>query len=92
MIRSWRHKGLQQFYQTGTLKWIQAQHKPRLTIILQYLDAAVKPDDMALPGMYYHKLKGNRRGSYAVTVQTNWRVVFTFIGKHAMQVDYLDYH
>ena len=92
MIKSWQHKGLKQFYDTGNTKGIQTNHATRLTMILQRLDAAVKPDDLCLPGMRFHQLKGKRKGFYSVSVNGNWRVIYTFKQGHALLVDYLDYH
>jgi proteic killer suppression protein len=92
MIKTWQHKGLKQFYDTGTLRGIQSKHKKRLTIILQRLDAATKPDDLNLPGMRFHQLQGRYKGFYSVTVSGNWRVIYKFEGKDAILVDYLDYH
>lgn len=92
MIKTWKHKGLKRFFETGSLAGIQEKHKLRLTIILQYLSAAVIPEDMDLPGMRFHPLKGELKGYYAVTVSGNWRVIYQFEGKDAILVDYLDYH
>lgn len=92
MIRSFRHKGLQRFFGTGSKSGIQASHADRLRLILGRLDAATSPGDMALPGLVLHPLKGERRGFWAVRVSGNWRVTFRFVGKDAEVVDYEDYH
>ncbi len=92
MIKSWKHKGLKQFYETGSLKGIQAKHQLRLKIILQRLDAAICSEDLNLPGMRWHELKGKLKNFYSVTVNGNWRVIYKFEGKDAILVDYLDYH
>jgi proteic killer suppression protein len=47
---------------------------------------------MALPGLDLHPLKGDRKGTWAVSVSGNWRVTFKFVGKDAEAVDYEDYH
>jgi len=39
-----------------------------------------------------HKLKGDRKGRWAVSVSGNWRVVFAFEGTNATDVDLIDYH
>lgn len=83
---------MKQFYDTGNTRGIQANHVTRLSIILQRLDAAVKADDLRLPGMRFHQLKGKRKGFYSVSVNGNWRVIYTFERGHAMLIDYLDYH
>jgi len=92
MIKSWQHKGLKLFYETGSRKGIQAKHLLRLKIILQRLDAAIKPDDLNLPGMNFHSLKGKLKDFYSVSVSGNWRVIYKFEGQHATLVDYIDYH
>ena len=92
MIRSFKHKGLGRFFETGTKSGIQAHHAERLRFILGLLSAATAPRDMALPGLDLHQLKGDRKGTWAVSVSGNWRITFRFIGKDAEAVDYEDYH
>ena len=92
MIRSWQHKGLKLFYETGSVAKIQAQHAEKIHDILQALDVATKPEDMRFPGLSLHKLTGALKNFHAVTVRGNWRIIFGFQGKDAILVDYLDYH
>ncbi len=92
MIKSFRHKGLEKFYTTGSKAGIQAKHASKLRRILGLLDAATKPDDVNLPGFRLHPLTGKEKGFYSVWVSGNWRVVFQFVGEDIELVDYLDYH
>jgi proteic killer suppression protein len=92
MIKTWRHKGLKKFFETGSRAGIIAMHEKKLKIILQRLNAAIKPDDMNTPNMKFHKLIGVLNGFYSVTVTANWRVIFRFTGQNAEDVDYVDYH
>ena len=92
MIRSWKHKGLRRFYESGDTSGIQHKHTNRLKIILQRLNGATKATDMNTPGMKFHGLEGKLKGFYSVSVSGNWRVVFQFEGQDAILVDYLDYH
>ena len=92
MIQSFKHKGLKQFFLSGTTKGIQPQHAKRLRLILGRLHAASQPQDMNLPGLRLHELTGERSGTWSVTVSGNWRVTFRFEGEHAEVVDYEDYH
>lgn len=92
MIVSFSHKGLERFYHTGATSGIQAMHAKRLRIILTLLDAAVVINDMDAPGLRLHRLKGEKKDVWAVTVQANWRVTFTFEGGNAEIVNYEDYH
>lgn len=91
MIRSFKHKGLARFFETGSKAGIQSAHAERLRLILGRLNAAVKAEDMGLPGLRLHPLKGERKGTWAVWVSGNWRVTFRFVGADAEVVDYEDY-
>lgn len=77
---------------TGKTAGIRADHAKRLRLILARLSAAQRPQDMALPGLRFHPLKGDRNGFFAVNVSGNWRVVFRFDAQDAADVDYTDYH
>lgn len=92
MIRSFKHKGLAKFFETGSKAGIQSAHADRLRLILGRLNAAVKAEDMGLPGLRLHPLKGERKGTWAVSVSGNWRITFRFVGPDAEVVNYEDYH
>ncbi len=92
MIRSFKHKGLELFFETGRKSGLQAKHSKRLQLILGRLNASTSAEDMNLPGLYLHKLSGNRSKYWSVRVSGNWRVTFRFNGVHAEVVDYEDYH
>ena len=92
MIRSFRHKGLERFFITGSKKGIQPDHAERIARILDRLDASISPADMNLPGYRLHELKGQETGTWSVTVSANWRIVFQFDNQDAVFVDYMDYH
>ncbi len=92
MIQSFKHKGLQKFFTTGSKAGIITKHAPRLEERLQALHTATVIDDMDLPGWRLHPLKGDRADLWAVNVSGNWRVVFEFKDGHAYVVNYEDYH
>ncbi len=92
MIRSFRHKGLAQFFETGSTRGINADHGAKLGRQLAVLNTATVPDSMNLPGYRLHQLKGSRNGQWAVWVSGNWRLVFAFDGPDAVDVDLIDYH
>jgi len=92
VIRGFKHKGLEKFFSTGSKAGIQAQHAERLRVILGRLSVSTAPEDINLPGLGLHQLKGDRKGTWAVKVSENWRITFTFVGKDADAVDYEDYH
>lgn len=92
MISTFRHKGLQRFYQTGSTSGINAAHAEKLARILGLLDVAVSPDDLNLPAFRLHPLKGRLKDHWSISVSGNWRVTFRFVGLDVELVDYLDYH
>ncbi|MDR3054802.1 MAG: type II toxin-antitoxin system RelE/ParE family toxin [Zoogloeaceae bacterium] len=92
MIIGFRHKGLEQLYRTGSARGVQAVHARKLGMILQLLDVAQQPEDMGLPGLGLHPLKGGLVGHWSVSVNANWRVTFRFVGTDVELVDYQDYH
>jgi len=92
MIKSFAHKGLERFFTSGNTAGIQAMHAKRLQLILALLNDAITINDMDAPALRLHQLKGNLKGSWAVTVQANWRVIFQFEDGNAHVIDYLDYH
>ena len=49
-------------------------------------------EDMQIPSLALHELKGSRKKTWAVTVQANWRITFRFENGDAEIVDYEDYH
>ena len=92
MLRSFRHKGLERFFRTGSKAGIQPAHAQRLRLQLARLDGAQTPGDMNLPGWKCHALKGDLSGHWAVWVDKNWRLTFAFESEDAVLVDYRDYH
>jgi proteic killer suppression protein len=91
VIKSFRHKGLERFFTSGSKAGIRAAHAQRLARQLARLDAARRPEDMAVPGWQLHSLKGDLAGCWAVAVSGNWRLIFAFEGEDAVRVDYQDY-
>ncbi len=92
MIEGFTHKGLERFFLQGIKSRIQPRHATRLRLILARLQASTCPQDMNLPGLQLHQLKGDRAGTWAVMVSGNWRVTFVFREGDAQFVDYEDYH
>lgn len=92
MIKSFEHKGLQAFFETGKKAGIQPHHAPKLARQLARLNAAKVPEDMNLPGWRLHPLVGSLTGHYSVSVNGNWRLTFRFDGGDVVLVDYQDYH
>jgi proteic killer suppression protein len=92
MIEGFRHKGLKLLFYDDDRSKVNAEHVDRLGLILSALDAASRAEDMDQPTFRLHALKGDRKGTWAVTVRANWRVTFNFADGNASNVDLEDYH
>ncbi|MEZ9006713.1 type II toxin-antitoxin system RelE/ParE family toxin [Vibrio sp. 10N.247.311.59] len=92
MIKTFKHKGLKKFFETGSKAGIQAQHERKLRMQLAAIDTATIIDDVDLPGFKLHPLKGDRDGIWSITVNGNWRITFEFIDGNAYILNYEDYH
>ena len=92
MIKSFKHKGLEKFYESGNTKGVQANHAKKLRMQLAALDTAQSIDDMDIPGYRLHQLTGDRRGIWTITVNANWRLTFEFEEGNVYILNYEDYH
>lgn len=92
MIKTIRHKGLREYWERGTARKLNADWVPKIRRILSALDRAGAPEDMNLPGYYFHPLKGKEANRYSVRVSGNWRITFEFDGNDATILDLEDYH
>ena len=92
MIQKFKHKGLKQLFEKGNSSGVTTQHVKRLKLILALLETAETVEDMDLPGLSLHELKGNRKGIWALKVSGNWRVTFKIDKGDVLDLNYEDYH
>ena len=92
VIKTFKHKRLQKFYETGKTSGIQSAHKNKIRIRLAALDTATILEDMNIPGFRLHKLKGDMKDHWAIDVSKNWRITFRFVDGDVFVVNYEDYH
>ena len=92
MIKSFKHKGLKLFFETGSKSGIQPHHAAKLRLQLGLLDSAKSKDDVNVPAWRLHELKDDLVGHFAIWVNGNWRLTFKFIDEDIELVDYQDYH
>jgi proteic killer suppression protein len=90
VIRSFRNKALQTYFETGHGRRLSVQNIERVGRMLRALDDATGPEQLNLPGYHFHALRGERRWSLRVT--GNWRLTFGWDGNDATDVDLEDYH
>jgi toxin HigB-1 len=92
MIKSFKNKATQDFYQGKTAKQWQAFQK-QAERRLQILDEATCLDDLKnLPSNHFEALRGNRKGQFSIRINLQWRVCFKWINDEPHDVEIVDYH
>ena len=91
VIKRFRPKRLERLFRKGESQDMQAQHVSRIIRILDLLNDANSPEQVNIPGLYLHPLKGSRKGEWAVSVSGNWRITFRFEGEDVTDVTLEDY-
>ncbi len=79
-------------FEDADARGIRADQREKVENILAVLNRARKPEDLNLPGFRPHRLKGDLKDFWSVTVRANWRVIFRFEAGDAYDVDLIDYH
>jgi toxin HigB-1 len=92
MIVSFRSRALKRYWERDDVSKLPSDRLERIAMILDRLDAATKADDLNLPGLGFHKLSGQSKGRYAVSVSANWRITYGWKEQDAIEVDFEDYH
>ena len=92
VIRSFKHKGLRDLFEKGSITGVQPEHAARLRLQLAALDTARVVGDMDLPGYRLHPLKGDKQGRWSIAVNGNWRLTCEFSNADVHILDYEDYH
>ena len=74
-----RHKGLRHLYEDGNAKGVPSAMADKLGKLLLALETAEALEQLGrFPGWRLHPLKGERKGSWSLTVTGNWRLVFRY--------------
>lgn len=93
MIKSFKDGALKRLWEDGRTKGMDPKSLAKIRRILRDLDAIVDPQELANEqGYRFHEMKGDRKGTYAVTIRANWRITFEWDGDHVVRVDQEDYH
>ena len=91
MIRSFRNKALQRFFETGNPRGLNVQDHGPVARILRALEAITRPEDVDLPGYRFHSLSGDQKDRYSVRVTGNWRITFGWDVEDVTNIDIEDY-
>jgi proteic killer suppression protein len=90
VIRSFRNRALKRYFEADDPSGLSVLNVARVSRMLRVLDAAARPEQVNLPGFYWHPLQGEAR--WAIRVTGNWRITFAWDGADAVAVDLEDYH
>jgi proteic killer suppression protein len=92
-IVSFRHKGLRRFFEHGETRGVPQERVERLRRILTAIDSAERLEELeTLPGWRLHPLRGERRGTWSISLSGNWRLTFTVEDDRIHHMDLEDYH
>jgi proteic killer suppression protein len=92
VIKSWANRATQRFAEEGKGRFsgLDATLARRR---LQLLDEAERLEDLTgLKSVGLHRLRGARRGQWAISAGGAWRITFEFRDGHASNVEIVDYH
>jgi proteic killer suppression protein len=92
MIKSIRHKGLKEFFESGSKRGISPSLAARIARRLDVLNAAQRLADIDAHGFELHRLKGDRQDQWAISVSGNWRITFRFEKAEVFDINLEDYH
>ena len=93
MIKSFRHNGLRRLYESDDSRRLPNESVPRIKRILAALDTAETISELGLfPGWGLHRLKGDLKSYWSISISGNWRIIFRFKDGEVTDVDYIDYH
>jgi proteic killer suppression protein len=93
MIRSWRNTATRRIWEGEQPNQFRGLDFEAAIDLLLALNVATKLSDLSpLKSVGLHKLKGNRSGQWAMTVNDRWRICFEFRHGDAHLVEIVDYH
>jgi proteic killer suppression protein len=93
MIRSWRNAATRRVWEGERPNTFRGLDFDCALDLLAALNVAKKLQDLSpLRSVGPHKLKADRAGQWAMTVNDRWRICFEFRGGDAFNVEIVDYH
>jgi proteic killer suppression protein len=92
MIKTWATAATQRFAEEGKCKFSGLDEEAALEMLAALAAASSLKDLSPLKSIGLHKLKGGRKGQWAMTINGPWRVCFRFDDGDAWEVEIVDYH
>ena len=94
-IRNIIHKGLKKLFLQGAPKGVPTQAVKKLNNMLGFLQDMESLDELeALPMWNAHQMKGDRKGTWSLSVTRNWRLTFRYNleENEIYDLNFEDYH
>lgn len=85
-------KALQDAWLYADYSGVRGDWRKKVRRVLNALDIAVAPSELAIPGYKFHALTGDRKGTFAVSISKNWRITFRWDDAGPYDVKMEDYH
>lgn len=93
MIRSWRNSVARKVWEVDRPNQFHGPDFDAAIDLLLALNVAKALSDLSpLRSVGLHKLKGERKNQWAMTVNARWRICFEFRSGDAYEVEIADYH
>jgi proteic killer suppression protein len=93
MIRSWRNSVTRKVWEGEHPTQFRGLDRDVAVDLLLALNVAKTLQDLSpLKSVGLHKLKGDRKGQWAMIVNDRWRICFEFRKGDAYNVEIVDYH
>jgi proteic killer suppression protein len=93
MIRSWRNSVTRKVWEGERPNQLRGLDFDAAIDLLLALNVAKALSDLSpLKSVGLHKLRGERKNQWAMTVNARWRVCFEFRRGDAYEVEIVDYH
>jgi len=91
MIRSFKHRGLKELFETGRSRRVRTDLQRRAIRRLDTLDSASELAALNIPGFDFHRLRG-KPARYSIHINGPFCVTFEWEDGDAIQVDLEQYH
>jgi toxin HigB-1 len=93
VIHSWKNAAVRKFWEGERSNAFRGLDEDFAIELLAALNVAKSLHDLSpLKSVGLHKLKGDRRNQWAMTVNARWRICFIFKNGDANDVEIVDYH
>ena len=91
MIRSWANSATRRLYESGRSKFKGLDVEAPLLVLAALDETASLAEISPLRSVGLHKLKGDRKGQWAMTINGPWRLCFRFRDGDAHDVEIVDH-